>query len=166
MTIAKLPASKDATLTRIRTITRVMDGIIPIPGTGRKIGLDPIIGVLTGGGDSVGFVISTYILLESLRFQLPKATLLRMLSNIMLDAIVGTIPFLGDFFDFVWGANTKNLQLLEAHLETPSQQKAADKRFILLVLIALAGILAIAATLAFLVGSTIGWLWQMVSGGV
>lgn len=60
MTIVKQTASKEATLRRIRTLTRISDGMIPVPGTGKKIGLDPIIGLLMGGGDAVGFVLSTY----------------------------------------------------------------------------------------------------------
>ncbi len=162
MTIAKLALSKDSTLRRIRTLTRLTDGIIPIPGLKKKIGLDPIIGLLTGGGDALGFVMSTYIVLESLRYRLPKETLLRMLSNVALDAVVGTIPFLGDLFDFVWGANAKNLQLLEAHLENPTEQTAADRHFVLLILLGLAAILAIAVVLGVVVAQTIGGFFGLL----
>jgi hypothetical protein len=166
MTIVKQTASKEATLRRIRTLTRISDGVIPIPGTEKKIGLDPIIGLLMGGGDSVGFILSTYILLESLRFKLPKQTLLRMLSNVAIDAVVGTVPFLGDLFDFVWGANAKNLKLLESHLENPKEQKAADQAFVLLILAALVGILALAIIWGAWVVSTIGSLIGGLFGAI
>jgi hypothetical protein len=162
MTIAKASTSKEATLKRIRTLTRVTDGIIPIPGTNRKVGVDPIIGLITGSGDSLGFIMSAYILLESLRFKLPKETLVRMLSNVAIDAVVGAVPFFGDIFDFIWPANSKNLKLLESHLENPLPQQAADRQFVLLILLGLAVILAFAFALAVLVASTIGWLWGLV----
>jgi Domain of unknown function (DUF4112) len=162
MTIAKLALSKDSTLRRIRTLTRLTDGLIPIPGLKKKIGLDPIIGLFTGGGDALGFVMSTYIVLESLRYRLPKETLLRMLSNVAIDAVAGTIPFLGDLFDFVWGANAKNLQLLEAHLENPTEQTAADRHFVLLILLGLAAILAIAVVSGVMVAHAIGSFWTFL----
>jgi Domain of unknown function (DUF4112) len=162
MTIAKPSTHKEATLRRIRTLARITDGLIAIPGTGKKIGIDPIIGLITGGGDSLGFIMSTYILLESLRYKLPKETLVRMLSNVAIDAVVGTVPFLGDLFDFVWGANTKNLKLLEAHLADPIPQTAADRNFVLLILLGLAVILALALALAMFVAGAIGGLWSLL----
>lgn len=148
-----------AALQRIRLATKVLEGVVPVPGTGKKVGVDPIIGLLTGGGDSIGFLMSAYILLESLRFKLPKETLLRMLSNVAIDAIVGAMPFLGDIFDFFWKANTKNLKLLEAHLDNPREQTAADKGFVFLILLALVGLFALAIGLSIVV---VGLFWKLV----
>ncbi len=150
-------------LYRIRLATKILEGVIPIPGTDRKVGLDPIFGVLTGGGDALGFIMSAYILLESLRFRLPKGILLRMLGNVATDAIVGAVPFFGDVFDFLWRSNTKNLRLLEAHLENPQPQTAADKAFIILILIALVGLFALAIGLSIAVISSIGYLVGQIS---
>ncbi len=143
--------SDTAALQRIRMVGKLLEGIIAVPGTDKKVGLDPIIGLLTGGGDSVGFMMSAYILVESLRFKLPKETLLRMLTNVAIDAVVGAVPFLGDVFDFFWKSNSKNIRLLEAHLANPKEQTAADKGFILLVLVALGLIFAMAIGLTLLV---------------
>jgi hypothetical protein len=160
------PASKSdtAALQRIRMVGKLLEGIIAVPGTNKKIGLDPIIGLLTGGGDSVGFVMSAYILVESLRFKLPKETLLRMLTNVAIDAVVGAVPFLGDVFDFFWKSNSKNIRLLEAHLDHPKEQTAADKGFVVLVLVALALIFAMAIGLTWLVISAISRVIGLIGG--
>jgi hypothetical protein len=156
--------SDTAALKRIRTVGKLLEGIIAVPGTDKKIGLDPIIGLLTGGGDSVGFVMSAYILVESLRFKLPKETLLRMLTNVAIDAVVGAVPFLGDVFDFFWKSNSKNIRLLEAHLDNPKEQTAADKGFVLLVLVALGLIFAMAIGLTMLVINAIGRVMGLIAG--
>jgi Domain of unknown function (DUF4112) len=156
--------SDTAALQRIRMVGKLLEGIIAVPGTDKKIGLDPIIGLLTGGGDSVGFVMSAYILVESLRFKLPKETLLRMLTNVAIDAVVGAVPFLGDVFDFFWKSNSKNIRLLEAHLDNPKEQTAADKGFVVLVLVALALIFAMAIGLTWLVISAISRVIGLIGG--
>jgi hypothetical protein len=153
-----------AALQRIRLAAKLLEGVIPVPGTGKKVGLDPIIGLFTGGGDSIGFMMSAYILVESLRFKLPKETLLRMLSNVAIDAIAGAVPFLGDVFDFFWKSNTKNIKLLEAHLAHPKEQTAADKGFVILVLMALGLIFAMAIGLTLLVITAFNRMLGLIAG--
>jgi hypothetical protein len=155
---------QSAALGRIRLLTKVLDEAIAIPGTGRKVGLDPIIGLLTGGGDSVGMVMSVYILLESLRFGLPKATLTRMLANVAADSLIGTVPFLGDIFDFVWGANSKNLKLLEAHIANPGLHTPADTKFVLFILVGLAAIILVAIAIGVLVAGTFVGALRLLTG--
>ena len=101
---------------RVRILGRLLDNSIPIPGTARKIGLDPIIGLIPGVGDLVGAVLSGYIILEAARAEVPTFTLLRMLGNVGIDMLVGAVPALGDLFDAAWKANMKNVALLEQHL--------------------------------------------------
>ncbi len=156
--------SDTAALQRIRMVGKLLEGIVPVPGTDKKIGLDPIIGLFTGGGDSAGFMMSAYILVESLRFKLPKETLLRMLTNVAIDAVVGAVPFLGDVFDFFWKSNSKNIRLLEAHLANPKEQTAADKGFILLVLVALTLIFAMAIGLTLLVINAFSRVIGLIAG--
>lgn len=103
---------------RVRTIGKLLDNAISIPGTSWRIGLDPIIGLIPGVGDLVGAVLSGYIILESARAQVPTLTLMRMIMNVGVDTLVGAVPALGDLFDAAWKANTKNVALLENHLST------------------------------------------------
>ncbi len=112
---------------RVRALGQLLDNSIPIPGTGRRIGLDAVIGLIPGVGDMVGGVLSGYIILEAARAQVPTITLVRMLGNVGIDTLVGVIPGLGDVFDAMWKANMKNVVLLQGHLVT-SDEAAADRR--------------------------------------
>ncbi len=150
-------------LDRIRTLTHVLDNAVVIPGTEIRFGLDPILGLLPGGGDAIGSVMSVYIVAECLRLGLPKATLGRMLSNLLIDTVVGAVPMAGDLFDVGWKANSQNLKLLEAHLNNPAPQTAADRRFVFLIALGLVGILAIALVLTTLLVAAIGWIWHAIA---
>jgi Domain of unknown function (DUF4112) len=152
-----------STLDRLRALTHVMDNAIVIPGTEIRFGLDPILGLLPGGGDLLGSVLSVYLVFECIRLGLPKATLGRMLSNVLVDTVVGTVPVAGDLFDVGWKANSRNLKLLEAHLNDPTPQAAADKKFIVLIILGLIGILAIAMCLTTFLIFIIGSIWRMIA---
>ncbi|OUL29012.1 hypothetical protein BV372_24025 [Nostoc sp. T09] len=155
------PDAKAPTLKRLRQISRLMDNVITVPGTQVSVGLDPILGLLPIGGDVVGVILSGYIVVEAARLGASRATLGRMVFNIIIDGLVGSIPMLGDLFDFAWKANTLNIQLLENHLQSPIPTKKADKWFILALV---AGLLLIAIVLVILPMIIIRWLWQALSG--
>jgi hypothetical protein len=111
-----------------------MDAGIRIPGTNLRFGLDPILGLIPGGGDAVGAVLAGWILVEAIRMGASRATVLRIAGNVALDAGVGAIPFIGDIFDFAWKANLRNVALLERHLATPDRAARGDRSFNLFVL--------------------------------
>ena len=157
------PHPNQSALDRIRTLTHVLDNAIVIPGTDIRFGLDPVLGLLPGGGDAIGSVMSVYIVAECLRLGLPKATLSRMLSNLFIDTVVGSVPMAGDLFDVGWKANSRNLKLLEAHLNDPAPQTAADRRFVFLILLGLVGILAIALVLTTLLVAAMMWIWHAIA---
>jgi hypothetical protein len=120
-------------LARIRSISDLWDRAFGIPGTKWRVGLESVVGLLPVGGDVVGFGISIYILWQVVQFNLPKTILIRMVFNIAIDALVGSVPILGDLFDVTWKANTKNVNLLESHLQQPSQSRRTDRRFLWLL---------------------------------
>ena len=161
--LSQTPHPNQSVLDRIRTLTHVLDNAVVIPGTEIRFGLDPLLGLLPGGGDAIGSVMSVYIVAECLRLGLPKATLGRMLSNLLLDTVVGAVPIAGDLFDVGWKANSRNLKLLEAHLNDPTPQTAADKKFVFLIFLGLVGILAIALVLTTLLVAAIGWIWNAIA---
>jgi hypothetical protein len=119
---------------RLRRLARLLDAGVRVPGTRWEIGLDPLIGVVPGAGDVLGAVVSTYILVQSARCGASTVVLLRMLVNIAVDALLGSVPILGDLFDVVWKANLKNVQLLERYLADPSGEHQASRRVVLLLL--------------------------------
>jgi Domain of unknown function (DUF4112) len=145
--LANLHPAQQNRLQRIRQLSHVLDEAILIPGTNRRIGLDPIIGLFPGGGDTVSMLLSAYIVVEAAMLGLPKATLLRMVLNIAIDGITGTVPVLGDLFDAVSKANTRNLKLVNAHVNQPHFQAKADLWFIILLVAVLALLVASFAAL-------------------
>lgn len=107
------PESKH--LRRARSIARMLDSSIRIPGTNKSIGLDPLIGLVPFVGDFGGAILSGYIVLAAAEDGVPSFTLMKMLFNIGIDTLVGSIPLLGDFFDAAWKSNVKNVALFERY---------------------------------------------------
>lgn len=117
---ASAPASLDperlATLRRIRSLSRLLDNSIRLPFINYRIGWDVIIGLVPGVGDLVGTALSTYIIVEAARLGATRGVLARMVFNVMVETVVGSIPILGDVFDAIWKANVRNMRLLERSL--------------------------------------------------
>ena len=113
----KLRGFVDAPIdTHLERIGAIMDRAIKVPGTSIRIGLDPIIGFFFPVlGDWMGGIISAYIVLASIRHGLPKSAIARMVFNVGVDVLLGSIPLLGDAFDFAWKPNEKNLRLLNKY---------------------------------------------------
>ena len=145
--MSNLPETKTITLERLRQISNLLDNAIAIPGTEYRVGLDPILGLLPGGGDTLTAFFSAYIVWEAAQMGLPRETLIRMVWNIVLDSLLGFIPVLGDIFDVAWKANVKNISLIESHLASPVPSKKVNKLFLILLL---------AGLILFIIG--ISWL--------
>ena len=128
---------KFTSIQRLRKLSRLLDNAIAIPGTKFRIGLDPLIGLIPGAGDFIGTALSAYIVIEAARLGLPKQTLGKMVYNIVLESVVGAVPIVGDWFDFAWKANVKNIELLESHLGVAQESQKASWWFILLLVVGL-----------------------------
>lgn len=102
-------------LGKIRRLATLMDSQFSIPGTRYRFGLDGILGLVPGVGDLSTFAVSGYMLVLMARNGASGYVLARMTVNILLDALIGSFPLLGDLFDFVFKANTRNLKLMEEH---------------------------------------------------
>lgn len=131
------PESHLQTLQHLRQLSRLLDSAIGIPGTRFRFGLDPVLGLIPGGGDTVGAVLSVYIVFRAAQMGVPSESLRKMVTNVLLESMVGTVPLVGDFFDASWKANVRNVQLLEDHLGSPEPQRGANIGFIVLALSAL-----------------------------
>ena len=128
------PITGDDRLERLRRLAHWLDDGIRLPIVGWRIGLDPIIGLLPGVGDTAGAVLSGVILLAAVRRGVSRFTLSRMAWNIALDALIGTVPLIGDVFDAAWKANLRNVALLERQAALPVEARKADRRYVVLLL--------------------------------
>lgn len=117
---------REETLRNVRAVARLMDTIVVIPGTNFRVGLDVLLGFLPVIGDLVSAVIGTYILLAAAQLGVSRAVLLRMLLNLGIDTVGGSVPVAGDVFDAAWRANKMNADLLEKALAEPHKARRAS----------------------------------------
>lgn len=103
-------------LRKIRKIAKLLDTAIGIPGTKFRIGLDPILGLIPGGGDLITAGISAYMIYLAARFGLERKELNKMIANIAIETAIGSVPIAGDIFDAYFKANIRNLEILENHI--------------------------------------------------
>lgn len=144
------PTRATPDLRRARLVARVLDDLVPIPGTSWRVGLDPLLGLVPGVGDWIGWAASLHLIAGAARSGADAATLLRMAGNVLLDAVVGSVPVLGDAFDLAWKANDRNLALLEAVVADPGRIRRASRGVVAGVLggtIALLGAASVGAVL-------------------
>jgi hypothetical protein len=97
-------------------LARLLDDAFAIPGTGVRVGMDAILGLVApGAGDALTSIATAMLILEGFKRRVPTVILLRMLLNLTIDAVIGSIPVLGDVFDAFHRAARKNLELLQRH---------------------------------------------------
>lgn len=121
---------RETTQKRLERLAWLMDNSIPIPGTGARVGIDPLIGLMPWLGDAMGAVVSSYIISEAARLGAPKSVLLKMAFNVFLDTLIGIVPAVGDLFDFAWKANLRNVRLLERYMERPGKTVTSSRIFV------------------------------------
>lgn len=125
-------------MANVRRLARLLDTAIHIPGTGIRLGLDPILGLVPGLGDLAGTVLSGYIVLVATRLGASRAIVMRMLANIAIDTFVGAVPVLGDAFDVAWKSNVRNVALLERFVERPESTRRSSGALMLFAIAAMA----------------------------
>ena len=140
-----------------------LDGLFRIPGTGWRFGLDALVGLIPGVGDTATALASFYILAAGVRYRVPKVTLLRMGLNIGLDYVFGSIPVVGDLFDVAWKSNQRNVALLRerATVSAPDAKKGktSDWIFVGVIILILLALLAGSIALSlYLLSLVLGYL--------
>jgi uncharacterized protein DUF4112 len=153
------PASRTR---RVRVLAKLLDNSIAVPGTGWKIGLDPIVGLIPGIGDLIGAVLSAYIILEAARAEVPGFVLVRMLVNVGFDTLLGAVPAVGDLFDAAWKSNTRNVALLERHLSQQMERPAGRGKSVGAIVLAVIALLAIVGVglLLGIFAARLIWSWR------
>ncbi len=138
-----------------RTLARVLDGMIPLPG-GARVGLDAVIGLVPGVGDLAGAGASAYIVMLGIRAGVSRAAVVRMVGNIAVDTVVGSLPLLGDLFDLGWRSNMRNVAIMESDLGSAGIRRHTSKAVLIVIVL---GTLVALAGLAYAVGA---FLWMLV----
>jgi hypothetical protein len=82
---------------------------------GFKFGIEPLIGLIPWIGDVIAFALSLYIVWIANQMKLPKNVIATMYRNVVLDLLLGLVPVVGDISDFIYKANSRNLELLLKH---------------------------------------------------
>lgn len=100
-------------------LARNLDSRWRIPGTGIRFGLDAVAGLIPGVGDVAGALVSAHIILHGWRAGAPGHVIARMVGNVALDTVIGSIPVLGSVFDVYYKANLRNVRLLRRHFGEP-----------------------------------------------
>ena len=143
------PSDSAATLEQVRRLARTLDNSIPLPG-GVRIGWDAVLGLIPGLGDGAGAVLSSFIVIQAARLGASRAVLTRMVGNVALEALLGSVPFLGDLFDAAFKANVRNVRLLEQHLAAPGRTQRASTGWVVGLVVVLVGLFVLAGVLAVL----------------
>jgi hypothetical protein len=116
-------------------LARLMDAQFRIPGTGFRFGLDSLIGLIPGAGDLSTFAVSGYMLVIMAQNGASGYVLARMTLNILIDAIFGSIPILGDLFDMAFKANMRNMRLMQQYYKEGRHRGSALKVIIPILII-------------------------------
>ena len=107
--------SNQKSISNLESLAKLMDSQFKIPGTNIKFGLDSLIGLVPGVGDFSTFLVSGYMVVVLAKNGASGFVLARMALNILIDALVGAIPVLGDIFDVAFKANQRNIKLMREH---------------------------------------------------
>jgi len=108
--------SRRERIERLDWLAMLLDTALVIPGTNVRFGLDALIGLVPGIGDAITTAVSLFIVHEAYQLGAPGHLIARMLGNVAIDGLFGSVPVVGDAFDVVWRANVRNVRLLREWL--------------------------------------------------
>lgn len=141
-------------------MVKLMDSQFRFPGTNFRFGLDPILGFVPVAGDLASFAMSAAIVMTMARHGASKKLVVLMMLNIALDTLIGSIPVLGNIFDFFYKANERNVRMLRAHYEEGKYQ-GSGRNIIIMVGI---GIVLLFLLLLWALWELAEWAYHLIAG--
>jgi hypothetical protein len=129
----------------------IMDDVVRVPGTKFRFGLDPLLGLIPGIGDTSSALVSAIALVQAVRVGVPKILLMRMAANIFVNEIIGVVPVVGDAFSFWFKSNARNYEILKHHRFGSSPPRASDWLFVVGILAALVVIVCVGIAISLLI---------------
>ena len=121
-------------------LSHLLDDFIRVPGTPIRFGLDGIVGVIPGIGDLIGGIASCIIIVAAWVRGVSYGTVLRMVANVGIEVVFGSVPILGDMFDIAWRANRRNYALLTGSIYEPRKYTIQSWLFLAALCIVLAAL--------------------------
>jgi len=100
-------------------LARLMDSAVTLPIIG-KVGLDALLGLVPVVGDLAGTAVSLTLIARALRYGPPAALVSKMLANVAVDLVLGSIPFIGFLADIWFRSNDRNAELMREYLASHS----------------------------------------------
>ncbi|TCQ05120.1 uncharacterized protein DUF4112 [Sphingomonas sp. PP-CC-3A-396] len=94
-----------------------MEGLVTIPGTNRKVGMDVILDIIPFVGSTIAAAVGAWMAWEARNIGMSKIQMARMFGNVGVDWALGMIPFVGAIPDFFFRSNTRNLRIIKKHLD-------------------------------------------------
>ena len=101
---------------QIDRLARIMDSAITLPILGR-VGLDAVLDLVPVVGNFAGAAVSLTLIARTLQYGPPPSLVSRMLSNVLVDVILGAIPVVGPLADMWFKANDRNAALMREFLD-------------------------------------------------
>jgi hypothetical protein len=133
-------------------LSHLLDDFIKIPGTSIRFGLDGIVGFIPGIGDLIGGIASCIIIVAAWVRGVSYVTVARMVTNVAIEVVVGSVPILGDMFDIAWRANRRNYALLVGSVDEPRKHTVQSWLF-------LGGVCVVLAVLILLPMLLLTWVF-------
>lgn len=149
----------NATIRNLDSLAKLMDSQFQIPGTKIKFGLDALAGLIPGIGDFAGFLVSGYMIAVLIINGASGFVIARISLNILIDALVGSIPILGDIFDVAFKANERNMKLIHEHYLEGRHRGGAWKVIVPVLLF----LLVLIGGIAWIAYKIVLWLFHSLS---
>jgi hypothetical protein len=89
------------------------------------------IGLIPGIGEVFDALVSLYIIIRAIQLGISRVAIARMLMNVGIEALAGSVPLIGDLFDIAFKANRRNYHLLKKHISQPKRQRRHDWLFLI-----------------------------------
>ena len=145
-----------------RLVALVMDNLFKVPGSKMRFGLNPFLDLVPVFGDGAAAVVSALTLFVAARLRVPKVVLARMGLNILLNAVMGVIPGVGEVFAFWFRPSMRNYKLLQKHMvEHPAVRRLSTRGDWLFVAALVGGVLVV---FAMCIGAGAWLTWWMLHG--
>lgn len=100
-------------LLKAQSLANLLDTAVKLPFINFRVGLDFLVGLIPGIGDTIMLLASLRIVYWGHQIGLPRALKYKMLRNSIIDYGLGFIPIIGDLVDLFFKANQRNVRIME-----------------------------------------------------